>query len=94
MLYALGIPGVGFVNAEKLAEHFGTMDELLAATPEQIEEAEGIGPILAEQIFEELSEERDAGADRASAARRGCGWSSTPPSAASRAGRWRARRSC
>jgi DNA ligase (NAD+) len=58
VLYALGIPGVGFVNAEKLAEHFGTMDKLLAAQPEQIEEAEGIGPVLAEQVFEELHEER------------------------------------
>jgi DNA ligase (NAD+) len=34
------------------------MDALLAAQPEQIVEAEGIGPILAEQIFEELHEER------------------------------------
>ena len=58
MLYALGIPGVGFVNAETLAEHFGTIDALLAAQPEQIEAAEGIGPILAEQIYEELAEER------------------------------------
>jgi DNA ligase (NAD+) len=58
VLYALGIPGVGFVNAESLAEHFGTMDALLAAQPEKIEEAEGIGPILAEQIFEALHEER------------------------------------
>ena len=58
VLYALGIPGVGYVNAESLAEHFGTMDALLAAQPEEIERAEGIGPILAEQIFEELHEER------------------------------------
>ena len=58
VLYALGIPGVGFVNAEKLAEHFGTMDALLAAQPEEIQQAEGIGPVLAEQIFEELHEER------------------------------------
>jgi len=58
VLYALGIPGVGFVNAESLAEHFGTIDALLAAQPDEIEQAEGIGPILAEQIFEELHEER------------------------------------
>ena len=58
VLYALGIPGIGFVNAESLAEHFGTMDSLLEAQPEDIVEAEGIGPILAEQIYEELSEER------------------------------------
>jgi DNA ligase (NAD+) len=58
VLYALGIPGVGFVNAESLAEHFGTIDSLLAAQPEEIERAEGIGPILAGQIFEELHEQR------------------------------------
>ena len=58
VLYALGIPGIGFVNAESLAEHFGTMDALLHAQPEQIEAAEGIGPVLAEQIYEELHEER------------------------------------
>jgi DNA ligase (NAD+) len=58
VLYALGIPGIGFVNAESLAEHFGTMDALLEAQPEQIVEAEGIGPVLAQQIYEELAEER------------------------------------
>jgi DNA ligase (NAD+) len=58
VLYALGIPGIGFVNAESLAEHFGTMDALLAAQPEEIERAEGIGPVLAEGIYEELSEDR------------------------------------
>ena len=58
VLYALGIPGVGYVNAESLAEHFGTMDALLAAQPDRIERADGIGPILAEQIYEELHEER------------------------------------
>jgi DNA ligase (NAD+) len=58
MLYALGIPGIGFVNAESLAEHFGTMDDLLEAQPEEIERAEGIGPVLARQIYEELAEDR------------------------------------
>ena len=58
VLYALGIPGVGFVNAEKLAERFGTMERLLAATTEEVEATEGIGPILAEQIVEELADER------------------------------------
>jgi DNA ligase (NAD+) len=58
VLFALGIPGVGFVNAESLAEHFGTIDDLLAASPEEIERAEGIGPILAQQVYEELSEKR------------------------------------
>ena len=47
VLYALGHPGIGFVNAESLAEHFGTMDALLEAQPEEIVQAEGIGPVLA-----------------------------------------------
>jgi DNA ligase (NAD+) len=58
VLYALGIPGIGFVNAESLAEHFGTMDDLLEAQPEEVERAEGIGPVLARQIYEELAEDR------------------------------------
>jgi len=58
VLFALGISGVGYVTAQSLAEHFGTIDALLAAQPEQIEEAEGIGPILAAKIAEELSDER------------------------------------
>ena len=59
VLSALGIPGVGFANAESLAGHFGTMEALLDADPEQIEQAEGIGPVLAGQIYEELHEERN-----------------------------------
>jgi DNA ligase (NAD+) len=58
VLFALGIPGIGFVNAESLAERFGTMDALLEAQPDEIEKAEGIGPVLAEQIYEELAEVR------------------------------------
>ena len=45
------------MTAQALAEHFGTMDALLEATPEQIEEVEGVGPITAAQIAEELAEE-------------------------------------
>ena len=44
VLYALGLPGIGYVNANSLAEHFGSMEKLAAAEPEQIAEAEGIGP--------------------------------------------------
>ena len=45
------------VNAQALAEHFGTIDALLDADPEEIEEVEGIGPVLAGQVKEELSED-------------------------------------
>ena len=58
VLYALGIPGVGNVTAEALADHFGSIDALRAADPEVIEEVEGVGPIMAVQIAEALADER------------------------------------
>ena len=57
VLYALGLPGVGSVTAEALADHFGSIDALHEADPEAIEEVEGVGPIMAVQIAESLSEE-------------------------------------
>lgn len=58
VLYALGIRGVGEVNAHSLAEHFGSISALQAAQPEEVEKADGIGPILAVQVVEELAEDR------------------------------------
>ena len=58
VLSALGIAGIGGVNARKLTAHFRTIDALLEADPEQIAETEGIGPILAEQLAATLAEER------------------------------------
>ncbi len=60
VLYALGLPGVGYVTAEALAMHFGSIAKLQRADPEQIEEVEGVGPIMAEQIAESLADERTA----------------------------------
>ncbi|MET0559413.1 MAG: NAD-dependent DNA ligase LigA [Solirubrobacterales bacterium] len=57
VLYALGLPGVGYVTAEALADHFGSIDALHGADPEQIEEVEGVGPIMAQQIAESLADE-------------------------------------
>jgi DNA ligase (NAD+) len=58
VLYALGLPGVGYVTAEALADHFGSIDALRTADPELIEEVEGVGPIMAVQIAESLADER------------------------------------
>jgi DNA ligase (NAD+) len=58
VLYALGLPGVGYVTAEALADHFGSIDALHIADPEQIEEVEGVGPIMAVQIAESLGDDR------------------------------------
>jgi len=57
VLYALGLPGVGYVTAEALADHFGSIEALHEADPEQIEEVEGVGPIMAVQIAESLADE-------------------------------------
>ena len=56
MLFAIGIEGVGEVTGRNLATHFRSIDALLAATPEQIAETPGIGPIVAELIHEQLHE--------------------------------------
>ena len=57
VLYALGLPGIGWVNASAIAEHFGSIDALLAADAEAITEVEGIGPVLAESLTEELADD-------------------------------------
>jgi DNA ligase (NAD+) len=57
VLYALGLLGVGYVTAEALADHFGSIDALHEADPERIEEVEGVGPIMAVQIAESLADE-------------------------------------
>jgi DNA ligase (NAD+) len=57
VLFALGLPGVGAVTAEALADHFGSIEKLTTAQPEEIEEVEGVGPIMAEQIAESLADE-------------------------------------
>jgi DNA ligase (NAD+) len=58
VLYALGIPGIGYVNARNLAGQFRSMDALMDATPEQIVATPGIGEVLADTIKQTLDEER------------------------------------
>ena len=58
VLFALGLAGVGYVTAESLADHFGSIEALLHADEERITEVDGVGPILAEQIVEQLADER------------------------------------
>ena len=45
VLFALGLAGVGFVTAEALAEHFGSIDDILKADEEAIQQVDGVGPI-------------------------------------------------
>jgi DNA ligase (NAD+) len=58
VLYALGIEGVGYVTARNLAAQFRTIDALLAASPEQIAETSGIGPVMAALLHEQFQDPR------------------------------------
>jgi DNA ligase (NAD+) len=50
VLYALGIRFVGERAAGLLAEHFGAIDRVAAATIEEVSEIHGIGPRIAESV--------------------------------------------
>jgi DNA ligase (NAD+) len=52
VLFGLNIPDVGWVTAQTLALHFGSVDRLLAASQEELQEVDGIGPERAEAIAE------------------------------------------
>jgi len=57
VLFGLNIPDVGWVTAQNLARHFGSVERLAAATQEEIMECEGIGPERAEAIAEWFADE-------------------------------------
>jgi DNA ligase (NAD+) len=57
VLFGLNIPEVGWVTAQNLARHFGTVDRLLDASQEDVMEVEGIGPDRAESIVDWFSED-------------------------------------
>ena len=56
VLLGLNIPQVGWVTAQNLVRHFGSIDRLMAATQEEIMEVEGVGPDRAEAIAEWFSD--------------------------------------
>jgi DNA ligase (NAD+) len=56
VLFALGIEEVGYVTGRNLAQRFRTVDALLAAGPEEVEETPGVGPKMARTIHAQLHE--------------------------------------
>jgi DNA ligase (NAD+) len=52
LLAALGILHVGQQNAEILAEHFGSIENLQKAAEEELTNIDQIGPVLAKSIYE------------------------------------------
>jgi DNA ligase (NAD+) len=52
LIVGLGIRFVGSVAAQDLADHFGSLDAIIAASREDLEAIEGIGPVVAAQIVD------------------------------------------
>jgi DNA ligase (NAD+) len=49
-LYSLGIPQVGEATAELLAADFGSIERLRAASEEELQRVEGVGPSMAREV--------------------------------------------
>jgi DNA ligase (NAD+) len=77
-IYALGIRHVGETTAADLAQHFGTLDTLLAADEYALLEVRDVGPVLVQSILQFLAEphNRKVIADLRSA---GVHWTETAP---------------
>ena len=56
LLFALGIEEVGYVTGRNLAQQFRTIDALLAASAEAIEQTPGVGPKMAAKIHAQLAD--------------------------------------
>jgi DNA ligase (NAD+) len=61
-LIALGIREVGVTVARSLAESFGSFEAVRAATPQQLEAIDGIGPRMSEAITGFFADDRNASA--------------------------------
>ena len=59
VIYGLGIRFVGERTAEFLSEHFGSMDALMNASVEELQEVNEVGPRIAESIREFFAEPRN-----------------------------------
>jgi DNA ligase (NAD+) len=59
LITALGIHGVGEVSAADLSRHFPSLDLLRAASGDQLQMVDGVGPNIAEAIVDWFSRERN-----------------------------------
>lgn len=56
LVFALGIPNIGQASAKLLCDKFGDLDNICAATEEEIADIEGFGDIMASAVTKELAE--------------------------------------
>jgi DNA ligase (NAD+) len=59
LLHGLGISGIGEQTAKILANHFFSIDNLIAAKPEELENLSGVGPKLSSAIMAFFREEHN-----------------------------------
>jgi DNA ligase (NAD+) len=59
VILALGIRGVGEVVAADLAGHFRSLDALVRACADDLQQVEGIGPSIAEAVVDWFAQERN-----------------------------------
>lgn len=50
-IYALGIDNVGEQTSEDLATHFGSLENIMKATADEINDIENIGPVVSESVY-------------------------------------------
>jgi len=59
VIYGLGIRFVGERTAQFLAEHFGSLDAIMKASAEELEQVNEVGPRIAESIVEFFADEHN-----------------------------------
>ncbi|MBI3478340.1 MAG: NAD-dependent DNA ligase LigA [Acidobacteria bacterium] len=59
VIYGLGIRFVGERTAQFLAEHFGSLDAIMKASADELQEVNEVGPRIAESIAEFFSDEHN-----------------------------------
>ncbi|MHB1586699.1 MAG: NAD-dependent DNA ligase LigA [Acidiferrobacteraceae bacterium] len=76
-LYALGIPQAGEATAAALVRHFGSLDRLMEAGEDELQEVRDVGPAVAESIYQFFRQDHNrAVIARLQAA--GVSWPATP----------------
>ena len=59
LIYALGIRNVGEATAKDLAAYLGSLDRLIEATSEQLQQIPDIGPVVAQSIVDFFAEKHN-----------------------------------
>lgn len=77
-IFALGIRNVGEATARDLAHHFGSLDPLMAADPDALQQVPDVGPVVAKSIAAFFAEPHNC---EVIAQLRACGveWEEGPP---------------